>query len=385
MSEKRKDNKGRLLRTGESQRKDLSYMYRYKDNDGSRKSVYAPTLAELREKEDEIAEQLRDGVIAGKKLTVIELVDQYLATKRSIKPTTMGVYQVARNHIANSYIALVDIRDITRSAAKRYYLALNDGGLKYSSVHGVSNLLKPAFRQAVEDDLLTKNVFDFSLTSLIRNDMKKRTALSEEDMKDFLEFVRTDPKSSRHYDLVMLLAYTGIRASEACGLTIGDIDFANNRISIDRQTVQTTGMGRYIQTPKTKTSVRCIPINPALRDVLRHTIRTATTRKVQPIIGGVSGFLFVTKHGNICTSDEVSTWFEQIVKRYYKAKPQQRGKKITAHVLRHTFCTRCIENGLDVKSTQYFMGHATAAMTMNVYAHVSYSSAERAFQKIYGT
>ena len=101
MSEKRKDNKGRLLRTGESQRKDLTYMYRYKDNDGTRRCVYAPTLAELRVKEDDITTQLNHGLVIGDKLTVIELVDIYLRTidKRIIpfciqKIVKYGVRQV---------------------------------------------------------------------------------------------------------------------------------------------------------------------------------------------------------------------------------------------------------------------------------------------------
>ncbi len=62
MSEKRKDNKGRILRTGESQRKDLIYQYRYTDIRGKRQTVYSSDLKELREKEKEIQKQLDDGI-----------------------------------------------------------------------------------------------------------------------------------------------------------------------------------------------------------------------------------------------------------------------------------------------------------------------------------
>jgi len=67
MSAKRKDKKGRVLRTGESQRKDLTYQYRYQDISGKRRTVYAPTLEELRAKEDEINKAQDSGVdYAGK-------------------------------------------------------------------------------------------------------------------------------------------------------------------------------------------------------------------------------------------------------------------------------------------------------------------------------
>lgn len=383
MSEKRKDNKGRLLRTGESQRKDLSYMYRYKDNDGTRKSVYAPTLAELREKEEDVSQKLRAGVMTGKKMTVLELVDQYLATKQTLKDTTLAGYQSARNHVADSWIANVNISDLTRSAARRYYLDLHEKGLRYSSLHAMSNLLKPAFRQAMEDDLLLKNVFDFPLVSLVKNDIGKRSALSEEDIKNLLDYVRTTPKNSKLYPLFMVLIYTGLRSSEACALTIKDVDFENNRISVNKQTVGVGSKGKRLQTPKTKTSERFVPITPELRPVLSQAVKDAMLRKTQTIVNGCSGFLFTTKTGTVCTSSDICRYFNRIEAEYNKThkKPLP---KLTPHVLRHTFCTRCIERGMDVKSTQYFMGHASATITLNVYAHSSYDSAERAFQKAFG-
>ena len=76
MSEKRKDHKGRILRTGESRRKDLIYQYRYTDIRGKRQTVYSSDLRELREKEKEIQKQLDAGIdYAAGKITAIELVD----------------------------------------------------------------------------------------------------------------------------------------------------------------------------------------------------------------------------------------------------------------------------------------------------------------------
>ena len=80
MSEKRKDNKGRLLQKGEAQRPNGSYMYRYTDTSGAKHWCYAPTLQELREKEQAIKQDIQDGInyTAGE-ANVLSLVERYIA------------------------------------------------------------------------------------------------------------------------------------------------------------------------------------------------------------------------------------------------------------------------------------------------------------------
>ena len=89
MSAKRKDKKGRVLRTGESQRKDLTYQYRYQDITGKRRTVYAPTLEELRAKEEEINNAVNIGVDynAGN-VTVLELLERYISLKQGVRNAT---------------------------------------------------------------------------------------------------------------------------------------------------------------------------------------------------------------------------------------------------------------------------------------------------------
>ena len=86
MSEKRKDHKGRILRTGERQRKDLIYQYRYTDIRGKRQTIYSSDLKELREKEKEIQRQLDDGVdYAAGNITVIALLERYISLKQGVR------------------------------------------------------------------------------------------------------------------------------------------------------------------------------------------------------------------------------------------------------------------------------------------------------------
>ena len=98
MSEKRKDYKGRILKTGESQRKDGIYQYRYTDCRGKRQCVYAPTLQELRQKEKDIQKQIDDGIdYEAGQITVIELLEKYISLKKGVRYNT----QVGYNFVLN--------------------------------------------------------------------------------------------------------------------------------------------------------------------------------------------------------------------------------------------------------------------------------------------
>ena len=95
---RRKDNKGRVLRTGESQRKDLIYQYRYTDALGNRKCIYASDLKTLREKEDELQKSLEDGLdYAGGEITVYELLQRYLSLKCGVRYNTKVGYGFVMN------------------------------------------------------------------------------------------------------------------------------------------------------------------------------------------------------------------------------------------------------------------------------------------------
>ncbi len=110
MSAKRKDKKGRVLRTGESQRKGLTYQYRYQDVTGKRRTVYAPTLEELRAKEDEINKAQDSGVDynAGN-VTVIELLERYISLKQGVcKPDCTYYVEKTKTESGCRFIPMTD-------------------------------------------------------------------------------------------------------------------------------------------------------------------------------------------------------------------------------------------------------------------------------------
>lgn len=204
MPAKRKDNKGRLLRTGESQRKDLTYMYRYTDIRGKRQCVYADDLNKLREKEKKIQLDTLQGLdISGGGITVIDLVERYVSLRRNVRYNTTVGYNFVLNILRKEEFGYQQVNKVRVVDAKRFLLNLYDKGRGYSSINSIKGVLKPAFQMAVNDDYLRKNPFDFRM-DLIPNNSQKRVAMTEEEQERYLEFVRNDEHFSRYYDEIIV-------------------------------------------------------------------------------------------------------------------------------------------------------------------------------------
>ena len=173
----------------------------------------------------------------------------------------------------------------------------------------------------------------------------------------------------RSYDEILILLKTGLRISEFCGLTVDDIDFADGMINIDHQLLWETNKGLYIDTPKSKSSIRKVPMSEEARKAFERVI--AWRGEPEPYtVDGYSGFLFVSESGKPYLAYHYQTVLRRAVQRYNKTHAEQL-PKISPHVLRHTFCTRLASKNMNPKSLQYIMGHADINITLNLYAHVS--------------
>ena len=262
---RRRDAKNRVLRRGESLRADGKYQFKYYVN-GKPKFVYSwrleptdklpqgkkPCLS-LRELEKQIGYDLDNQLDpTGKNLTVIELVDRYLATKTGVKPSTKMNYNFVRNILLNEPFGEKKIGMVKTSDAKLFLIKLQEDGRRYSTVKTVRGVLRPAFQMAVDDDVLIKNPFGFELAGVVVNDTVTREAITKDQMRKFLKFVRDDNVYCKYYEAFYILFHTGMRISEFCGLTIKDIDLENNIVTIDHQLLRTSKMEYIIQSTKTQ-------------------------------------------------------------------------------------------------------------------------------------
>lgn len=371
MAASRKDSKGRVLKAGESERKDGLYQYRFTEPSGERKSIYANNLNDLRKKEQEIQKLLDLGVSYFEgSMSVTNLLERYLALKQHLRTNTVRGYQITIKILQNdAAFCKMKIRMVKRSDCQRCMINLSKLGYAYGTINRAYTILKSAFQMACDEDILVKNPCNFKLSSVIVKNTKKKYALTPEDQQRFLDFVKSDPRYYKHYDTFVFMIETGLRIGELTGLTLKDIDWKNNRIMINHQLQVEPGKKRlYIETTKTEDGVRNIPLTPRAKTSLENIVKNRNPKNIpETVIDGYVGFLFLTRYGlprHVFHYDEV---FRNCVDKYNRLHPIQL-PNVTPHILRHTFCTNCINAGMNVKSVQYLMGHATSAMTLDVYA-----------------
>ena len=377
---KRRDNKGRVLQMGENQLDDGRYVYRYTTPYGQRKTVYSWRLTasdsmpagkrkdrSLREKIKEIEKKLRLEICC-EDITVCELVEKYLMTKTGVKHSTRTGYKFVQNILAKEPFGQRKIASIKTSDAKIFLIKMQEDGRGYSTIHNVRGVLRPAFQMAADDDMIVKKPFQFELHTVV-NDSVKRDALTREQERKFLQFILEDDHYSQYYDAIYILFKTGLRISEFCGLTIKDIDFKKKVIKVNHQLQRTSDMRYVCEKTKTENGVREVPMTPDVVDAFKRIIKMRPKPKIEPVIDGYSGFLFLDKNGKPKVALHWEKYFQLSVRKYnniYRVQLPQ----ITPHVCRHTFCTNMAKSGMNPKVLQYIMGHGDISVTLDTYTHI---------------
>ena len=396
MSEKRRDNRNRILREGEYQRKDGRYRCRYIEEDGKEKNVYSWRLDKndpmpkgkkrepsLREKEKQIEADLFDRIVTnGGNYTVLELVEKYVSLKTGVRHNTVAGYKTVINMLKKESFGNLRIDKVRLSDAKAWLIKLQQiDGRGYSSIHSIRGGLRPAFQMAVDDDLLRKNPFEFELASVIVNDSVTREAITRKQQRDLLKFIQEDKHFSRYYDAIYILFHTGLRISEFCGLTISEIEFGEMRIKVDHQLQRTAQMQYVIEEPKTDKGIRYVPMTEAVAACFRRIIANRKTPKVEPMVEGYAGFLFLDKNDMPMVALHWEKYMEHIIQKYNRIYRIQM-PKVTPHVCRHTFCSNMAKSGMNPKTLQYIMGHADISVTLNTYIHVNFDDAKEEVYRI---
>lgn len=200
MSEKRRDSKNRILRTGESQRSDGKYMFRYVDGNGKTQCIYSWRLVStdplpygkrdngaLRDKEKQIQRDLDDNIVSeGGGYTVLSLARKYISLKTGVKNTTKAGYKTVLNLLEKEPFGAKRIDKVRLSDAKAWLIKLQqEDGRSYSSIHTIRGVLRPAFQMAVDDDILRKNPFEFMLATVLMNDAVTREAITRKQERTF--------------------------------------------------------------------------------------------------------------------------------------------------------------------------------------------------------
>ncbi len=382
---KRKDTKGRVLKNGEYQEVNGRYVFKYYV-DGKRYVIRSWKLVRsdkvpdgkrdglcLRDMEKNIQFKLNEYVkFEGANLTVFELVEKYDQQKLGIRKNTMVGHTTVRRYLEKDPFGKKKIETVRIIDAKQFMIQLKEEGKSYSTLCSYRGVIRPAFRMAVDDELISRNPFDFPISDIMMNNAVKRDALTNDEQKRFLKFVKEDSHFSKFYEGFYILIHTGMRISEFCGLTYKDVDFKRMTITISKQ-LQYHGANNYwIEKCKTNSGLRTIPIPKNDVELLRcftTLCSQARMRKNQPEVDGVKGFLYLSEAGKPLVAFQWAKKFEYAIlhhNRIYKKELP----KITPHICRHTYCSNMIKAGVNPKVVQYLMGHSSSEITLNIYTHI---------------
>lgn len=403
--ERRKDKTRVVLKTGEGQRNNGTYYYRWQDRKGNRHYLYAKSLPELREKEKEIQKDKFDGIkIEAKYVTVNDLYELWKQMKRGLKNNTFENYTYMYEMYAQNDIGKKRIGDVKKSDVKRFYNRLADErGLKASTIDSVHTVLHQVLDMAVDDDYIRNNPSDRVLRELIQahaNETEKRRGLTVPEQELFLEFLKNHRVYAHWYPLFAVMIGTGLRVGEVTGLRWCDIDLEEGIIDVNHTLVYynhrnedyKTGNYFNVNTPKTKAGKRQVPMLDFVREafLMERANQQETGVKCNVTIDGYTDFIFVNRFGEAQHQGTINKAIRRIIRdcndvQFEKSEaPKVLLPHFSCHNLRHTFTTRMVEAGVNVKVIQDTLGHQDISTTMNIYADVTKELKKSEFEGLDG-
>lgn len=253
---KRKDTRGRNLKDGEIQQADGRYKYQYQDANGQRKAVYSWRLLptdrtppgkrddlSLREKEDEIAADNRDGIDgkAARKITLNEMFEAYMVGKVNLKQSTATNYRYMYKNYVADIIGNKPLQSIKYSTIKAYYNSLiTEKGFKPNSMEIIHTILHPVFTHAVRDGYIRTNPTDGVMAEIKKShvwEKPQRHALTLDEQAAFIGFLSRSQTYGHWLPMFTVFLGTGCRVGELIGLRWQDCDFQNGTISINHNLV----------------------------------------------------------------------------------------------------------------------------------------------------
>ena len=387
---KRYDSRHRLLRTGESERVDGYYTYRWTLRSGKRNSVTAGTLEELREKEDEIQRDVSDGIRAdAKNVTLNSLYDLWKELKVNLKHNTFSNYCYMYDQFVADNIGMLSVTKLKRSDIKAFYNMLADTrGLKIATIDNIHTVIHQILQLAVEDNYIRRNISDNLLKELKSShhyEDSHRRALTLPEQELFMEFLSKENSQYYHWlPIFTVMLGNGMRVGEITGLRWNDIDLKSGMIDVNHTLVyykhrDENGCYFDIHSPKTKAGVRQIPMTEEVKNafLLEKKMQDLAGIQSKVTIDGYHNFIFVNRFGNVQNQGTLNRALRRII-RDCNDKQLLKEKKnpvllpnFSCHSLRHTFTTRLVEAGVNIKVIQNLCGHSRSDVTLDIYTTVT--------------
>lgn len=362
-----KSLKGKELGKNICQRKDGTYMAMFVNRFGKRQTIYAKTLNELRTRlrEEQYKDEKEINVVT-KEVTLDEWYKIWMDTcKQGCRDSTKNTYAIHYKRIQPD----LGWRKLT----SLNLIVMQDAINRLRSDNARKNskkILVDMLEKAIDTDLLTKNVAKQIITTVSKEEKRERRVLSIRETEIFIK----QAEGAFYYNLFVLALETGMRIGELCALQWNDIDFKRKMLHVSHTLCYFSKNGKYVfemHDTKTNNGKRTIPLTEraimALRKQKIQKQEILFKGKTAP--EGYEHLVFVTRNNKPTQQFLVQECMGFIIKKIQKENPDF--ESFTPHTFRHTFATRALENGMQIKTLSRVLGHGEIQLTMNLYCHVT--------------
>lgn len=382
------DKNGKQLPKGITQRADGLYMGRF-TYAGKRYTLYDKSSPKKLEKAvNEMRYELEHGIYCPpKELTVGDWFDIWIGEYKAntTKKSTVQTYTQSYRKYIQPEIGKQKLSDMRPQALQKIINDMYKKGFSKSRTNFVYVIFQGMFKQAQRNQIIMHNPAD-SLTfpKFKKKQQSERRVMTLREQQLFLSHA----EGSKYYTFYLLALSTGMRINEMLALQWSDVDFKNNEIHVNGTLVYLrNGGGRFKDTPKTESSRRGIPMLGGIRDTLKKLRKQQFETKV--LMGdkwqesvGLENLVLTYEGGGALWDTGIRVDMKNIVQSINEAGGKM--EPITPHTFRHTFATRGLEQGIDLKIMQSILGHSSLAMTADLYSHVLPDTKALAMKKLEG-
>jgi len=292
-----------------------------------------------------IEAEVAEGTYGRETLTFSEFYERWIASKHNLKPGTLVSYKhTFRLHVLPVF-AETPLGEITPIDVQEWIDGLADSSLSPATVARCFRYFRSAMKQAEAWELIDRA--PTMKINLPRKDNGELDFLGADDILRLLDAAREPERS-----MFAVLAMSGLRLGEALALRWRDVDFEMRAIIVTRAWSYHGGFAE----PKTETSRRAVPLLDALADILRDFYHSKGHPELEDLLFTYDGKKPLDP-GNVR-------------KRLLEALDAACLKHVTLHSLRHSYASIMLGYGASVKALQRALGHASATMTLNTYAHL---------------